>query len=482
MRRALRVSDNGPLSRALEEGTDVMPFLCMHESGAERAETPRGRFLRGAVSDLERNLRVAGSALFLVEGDPLTQIPRAASEVRAEALYVSATCDPGVAGADVRIARALAGVGCRFIPVPDSVILEKGDLLSSAGTPYTVYTPYRKAWLDGVGFAPPPCTSRVRRLMFTPAGNTLFLPQRNRNLVQRAGETEAIRRLNEFARKGMSSYGTHRDVPALDGTSRLSAHLANGTISIRTILLAAFDARERTGPAGNGTGPVRFIGELIWREFYNQILGNFPRVAHEPFRVEFEAFPWSVSRRHFRAWCEGRTGYPIVDAGMRQLNAEGWMHNRVRMVTASFLTKDLHIDWRWGEKYFSEMLIDADTASNNGGWQWIAGTGTDAAPYFRIFNPLLQGRKFDPDGSYVRRYVPELAGVPTPWIHAPHAMSPALAAGIAFRPGRDYPLPVVNHDEERGVALALYARARGRAGSRPLRSGISSGAGRSART
>jgi deoxyribodipyrimidine photo-lyase len=282
--------------------------------------------------------------------------------------------------------------------------------------------------------------------------------------ISPGGETAAIRRLNAFASGGIAAYGRLRDIPGLDGTSRLSAHIANGTISIRAVLRAAVEARGATGSRGEGAD--RFISELIWREFYHQILGHFPSVAAGPFREEFAALSWSRKRSHFDAWCEGRTGYPLVDAGMRQLLAEGWMHNRVRMVAASFLTKDLHIDWRRGERFFFERLIDADAASNNGGWQWTAGTGTDAAPYFRVFNPVAQGKRFDPDGSYVRRYVPELARVPNRYIHAPWEMSAALAGECSFRIGKDYPLPIVDHAAERAVALDLYASLRRRKGSR----------------
>jgi deoxyribodipyrimidine photo-lyase len=266
-------------------------------------------------------------------------------------------------------------------------------------------------------------------------------------------------------RKKLASYAERRDLLAKDATSRLSAHLANGTISIREVYHAAREVRSR-GNAVARTSADTFITELIWREFFYQILAHHPFVLRRSFRDGIPADSWSGTRRHLRAWCEGRTGYPIVDAGMRQLNSEGWMHNRARMIVASFLVKDLHIDWRKGERYFLDRLIDADLASNNGGWQWVAGTGTDASPWFRIFNPVTQSRRFDPSGAYIRRYVPELASVPAPLVHSPWLMSRDDQVRTHCRIGKDYPLPIVDHNVERAVALAMFrvAKTGGRGG------------------
>jgi deoxyribodipyrimidine photo-lyase len=459
MRRALRVADNGPLWHALREAGEVIPFVCSRDGWDEKGDTPRGRFIRGACSDLDANLRRMGSALFLLDGDPLKQIPRATAAVQAESVYVTGPEDPLLKRGDEKLARALARIGCALTIVDDSVIFGKDDILSAAGMPYTVFTPYKKAWLSRIDDAPLPCHVEIRPLSLRiPPGLLRSLPPVSAGNGP-AGETMALRRLEAFIREKIGDYGNLRDIPSADGTSRLSIHLANGTISIRTVLAAAREVRSASGNAGGKGGADLFIGELIWREFFHQILGHFPSVTRVPFREQFAGLEWSRRTSLFDAWCDGRTGYPIVDAGMRQLNEEGWMHNRVRMVTASFLTKDLHIDWRWGERYFFDRLIDADVASNNGGWQWTAGTGTDAAPYFRVFNPVSQGKRFDPDGIYVRRYVPELAKVPPPFIHAPWEMSEALARGHSFRPGRDYPSPIVDHAVERGIALSFYASA-----------------------
>jgi deoxyribodipyrimidine photo-lyase len=248
-----------------------------------------------------------------------------------------------------------------------------------------------------------------------------------------------------------------RDFPGIDGTSRLSPFLALGAISIRRVYWAA---RERGLNAGRNEREQidTFISELIWREFYYQILANFPYVVDGAYREEFRDIPWSANEDHFRRWREGTTGYPIVDAAMRQLAAEGWMHNRTRMITASFLTKDLHLNWQWGEQVFAGQLIDADLASNNGGWQWTAGTGTDASPWFRIFNPVTQSRKFDPEGVYIRKYLPELRRVPAAAVHEPWTMTRSQQEAAGCIIGRDYPEPVVDHQRERQVTLAMYSQ------------------------
>lgn len=455
MRGALRVNDNAVLTRAMSEGEECIPFICTHDIPAEKGDTPRGRFMRSAIADLDANLRRMGSALILIDGDPAVEIPRAAVEMAAEAVYVAEPDDPVERRRDAALLRALSAAGCRLISVADSVLFGKEEILSGAGTPYTVFTPFMKAWLRRIEDVPPPYPAIVRpisiRIPRTRTSVQTYTPG-----VRREGETAARERLGEFIRTGIAGYGTLRDMPASGGTSRLSAHLARGTISIRTVFSAAREARDTGVTDAAREGADRFIGELIWREFYHQILGHFPGVTEGPFREEFARVRWSGRKSLFDAWCEGRTGYPIVDAGMRQLNEEGWIHNRIRMVAASFLTKDLHIDWRRGERYFFDRLIDADTASNNGGWQWTAGTGTDASPFFRIFNPVSQGKRFDRTGEYVRRYVPELSRLPASFIHAPWEMSPSLAREISFRAGRDYPAPVVDHAVERGVALSLY--------------------------
>jgi deoxyribodipyrimidine photo-lyase len=266
-----------------------------------------------------------------------------------------------------------------------------------------------------------------------------------------AGEAAARARLREFAQRRLTGYAEHRDFPGRAGTSGLSPYLKLGAVSIREVYAAT---------TGRSTSARTFTSELAWRDFYQQLLFHHPNLERQAFRPEMRGLAWENDRRLFRAWQDGETGYPIVDAAMRQLRATGWMHNRARMIVASFLTKDLLIDWRWGERHFMRELIDGDLAANNGGWQWAASTGTDAQPWFRIFNPTLQGERFDPDGDYVRHWVPELAEVPARWIHCPWQLPAAEAGKIGVAPGRSYPERIVRHEDRRPMALAMYGVAR----------------------
>jgi deoxyribodipyrimidine photo-lyase len=276
-----------------------------------------------------------------------------------------------------------------------------------------------------------------------------------------AGEAAGQQRLERFAdlraAGAIAGYAERRNLMAEDGTSRLSPSLRLGALSPRQCLRAA-EALEAKGAAGASV--ATWVGELIWRDFYVQVLFNHPHVLRGAFRPEYDALQWENDPALLAAWAEGRTGYPVVDAAMRQLRAEGWMHNRARMIVASFLTKDLLVDWRAGERHFMRLLMDGDPAANNGGWQWAAGTGTDAQPFFRIFNPASQGEKFDPVGAYVRRYVPELANVPNKFIHKPHLMAPVEQLRADVQVGRDYPQPIVDHKQQRERALELYGRVR----------------------
>ncbi len=276
-----------------------------------------------------------------------------------------------------------------------------------------------------------------------------------------SGEAEGLRRLAAFADGSDAAIGRYdaaRNRMDLEGTSQLSPYLRFGMVSARRAAVAARRAMDTPADPGARKGAETWYSELIWREFYMAILYHFPHVLEQAFREQYRAIPWRNDEAEFAAWCAGRTGFPVVDAAMRQLAATGWMHNRARMIVASFLVKDLLIDWRWGERFFMQHLVDGDPAANNGGWQWTAGVGTDAAPYFRIFNPALQGARFDPDGAYVRRWVPELTPVPAKYIHEPEGMSPALQAELGVVIGRDYPAPIVDHALARERTLAAYGR------------------------
>jgi deoxyribodipyrimidine photo-lyase len=457
MRRALRADDNAPLWHATRDAAEVLPVVSLRPDAAGEGENLRRRFLKSAIADLDARLRALGSGLTVAPGSAEESIPAAALRCGADAVYAAAVYDPRGIERDRTIAKRLRDAGCAFVTFQDSVLFEKDALLTAAGTPYRVFTPYKRAWLSAAENAPRPLPA-LRRLPPLPEAHPLPALQMFPGFGETeegGGATEARARLARFLRARLDTYHETRDLPAVDGTSRLSADLANGTISIRTVYAAARTRLEGT-ERGERAGAETFISELIWREFYYSIMAHFPFAAERAFREEFDRIVWSRNRRHFAAWCDGRTGYPIVDAAMRQLNSEGWMHNRARMIVASFLTKDLHISWQRGERYFMERLIDADIASNNGGWQWTAGTGTDASPYFRIFNPVTQGKRFDPDGGYIRRYVPELASLPARYIHAPWDMSPAEQESRGVRIGREYPAPLVDHAAEREVALALY--------------------------
>jgi deoxyribodipyrimidine photo-lyase len=274
------------------------------------------------------------------------------------------------------------------------------------------------------------------------------------------GEAEAQRRLKKFAQDAIDQYAQNRNAVSLDGTLQLSPYLRFGMVSSRQAVGTAVTCMESASSQEARKGAETWLSELIWREFYIHILYHFPYVLYRSFRSEYEEIEWRNDEDEFAAWCNGRTGYPLVDAAMRQLTTSGWMHNRARMVVASFLVKDLLIDWRWGEKFFMQHLVDGDPAANNGGWQWTAGTGTDAAPYFRIFNPTSQARKFDPDGKFARRWLPELANVPDNYIHEPWTMSATMQKSTHCQIGEEYPAPIVDHHEAREWTLAAYKNAR----------------------
>ncbi|MDQ2979543.1 MAG: DNA photolyase family protein, partial [Acidobacteriota bacterium] len=324
--------------------------------------------------------------------------------------------------------------------------------------PYTVYSPFARKWEALEKRAPfvAPAALSTPELPGVPIERVRAwrdLPEDPQ--APRGGEREAARLLSRFLAGPIERYPSDRNRPDREGTSRLSPHLHFGTISPRTIASAAAAAGPSAGAASS-----KFLRELAWRDFYHHVLFHIPRVARESFRSELDSMEWREDPEAVSAWREGRTGYPLVDAGMRQVATTHWMHNRARMTVASFLTKDLHVHWREGVRWFDHELADADLANNNGGWQWAAGTGTDAAPFFRIFNPVLQSRKFDPEGTYIRRFVPELARVPPGKIHEPWTMTDAEQRESGCRIGRDYPAPIVDHAKERTVALEMFGKVR----------------------
>jgi deoxyribodipyrimidine photo-lyase len=459
-RRDLRVADHTALYHALRDHGQVIPVFIFDDRILRSRECgePIVAFMLGCLAELQQNLRNAGGDLILRHGRPLQELKALAAETGATALYFNRDYAPDAIERDDRVERSLSRAGLAVRTFKDQVIYEEQEILSaSKGDPYTVYTPYRKAWMKRLSadFGPRgPEPLKMPKLMFAALSRarTIELPSvasliggADRS-VRRAeemippGEAAAHRLLRSFCKHSIASYATTRDLPALtDGTSRLSPHLCHGTLSPRQCLRAALDARAQKSAKGVDT----WVGELIWRDFFQQVLFNHPHVAKGSFRPRYDKLRWSYDRKRFAAWCQGRTGYPIVDAAMRQLNRTGWMHNRLRMVVAMFLTKDLQIDWRWGERYFLQHLIDGETAQNNGNWQWCASTGVDAQPWFRIFNPTNQSRKFDPKGEFIRRYVPELRGVSDEAIHDPP-------------PTPGYPRPIVDHASARQRTLAMF--------------------------
>jgi len=464
-RRDFRLHDNTALWHACRDsGGGIIPVFVFDDAILRHPDcgAPIVRFMLDCLVELRKSLRAEGGDILLLHGKPLEKLRKIARQTGATAIYYNKDYAPAAVERDVAIEEALIHDGITVRGFKDQVIFEEQEICTlSGGLPYTVYTPYKNAWLKKMQQRPIEVLGKpklkfaksMRALKGVPmptAGELGF--QSNHQIDIHAGERAALRQLTAFCRKKLQDYQTDRNFPAIDGSSRLSPHLRHGTLSPRQCTDAAL--KTRSG------GADAWIGELIWRDFYQQVLFNFPRVEHEPFKPNLTRLKWRQSKRDFKRWADGMTGYPIVDAAMRQLNQTGWMHNRLRMIVAMFLTKDLLLDYRLGERYFMQNLIDGDTAQNNGGWQWSASTGTDAQPYFRIFNPTAQGEKFDPKGAFIRRYCPELANIPDQFIHCPRTMPPAEQRRIRFRMGIDYPFPMVDHAEARVRALGMFQKSR----------------------
>ncbi len=464
-RRDLRVSDNVALSAAAQRAETVIPLFIFEDAFRTGPDVGAARlaFLLQSVESLRKNLAELGHTLVIRCGKSEEILPALAKEVGAQAVFANKRYEPYTQRRDERITQALLKIGVGFELFKDAVMWEETEILTQAGKPYTVFTPYSKAWKAKA--VPKPVGKIGNRqsaignypsdpLPPTPDAAGYPLTQQ----IPPGGERAALALLRKFMAGPVYEYGTSRNFPALDGGSNLSPYLRAGTIGIRTILaelkLARAKAESEPRKAERQASCDIFLNELIWREFYAQVLHNFPHVTKGAFRPEYDQLQWSDNQGHFAAWCEGRTGYPIVDAAMRCLNATGTMHNRLRMVVAMFLTKDLLIHWQWGERYFMKQLVDGDMAANNGGWQWSAGTGTDAAPYFRIFNPVSQAEKFDAGGTFVRRWLPELKDFPDDVIQQPWE-NPLLLSKSKYAPR------IVLHEEQRGKCLAMFKAVKG---------------------
>jgi deoxyribodipyrimidine photo-lyase len=453
--RDLRIHDHPALRAALDDHERVVPVFCFDDRllHGRHASGPRTQFLLDCLADLDAALRTRGSGLVLRHGAPERELPALAAELDAEAVYVTADSGPFARRRAERVRRALGrDVPLRARPGLHAVD-DVGAVRTLQDTPYTVFSPFHRRWLDlprrdvlGAPRSLPPLPSGVRKGRL-PSLASLGLKQ---ELAEppRGGEAAGRERLTAFLREDVRDYADNHDALGRDRTSRLSPYLHFGCLSVREIEHAL----------ARGEGPDAFQRQLCWRDFYAHVLLHHPRNARSEFQGRYRgAISWSYAKRPFQAWCEGRTGYPLVDAGMRQLRREGWMHNRARLVVGSFLTKDLGIDWRWGERWFMRLLVDGDEANNNGNWQWIASVGVDPQPAFRrIYNPARQMERHDPQGDYVRRYVPELRAVPDRYLREPWTMPEEVQREVGCVIGEDYPEPLVDHAAARREALERY--------------------------
>jgi len=458
-RRDLRLRDNPALAQAVQTGRPIAPVYILDPAHGRTPGAASRWWLDKSLRALDAALRARGSRLILRRGDSEAELRRLIDETGADAVFMNRLFEPDAFARDADIAHALRAEGVECRGWNGALLCRPGAVTTGAGGPYKVFTPFLRALMETVEPPPPLPAPDV---IATPDGidgdaidDWSLHPTRpdwSTRFDGTPGEDSAQAALSAFLTRGLADYADGRDRPAQPATSRLSPHLHFGEISpwcaVAEARLAAKDGRVPAPQAET------FVKEIAWREFSAHLLHHFPYIADRAFRPEYDAMPWRDDAAGFSAWTQGRTGYPLVDAGMRQLWATGWMHNRVRMVAASFLVKDLMIDWRRGEAWFWDTLVDADPASNIQNWQWVAGSGADAAPYFRIFNPVAQGRKFDPEGRYVRRWVPELARLDDRWIHAPWTAPDAVLRGAGVRLGHGYPRPIVDHALARERALA----------------------------
>jgi deoxyribodipyrimidine photo-lyase len=452
--RDLRVHDHPALRAALDRHERVVPVFCLDDRllHGRHASGPRTQFLLDCLADLDGLLRSRGSGLVIRHGPPERELPVLVAEVGAQAVFFSADSGPFARRRHERVERALCDAALVAHPGLHAVD-DLGAVRTQAGKPYTVFSPFHRTWQQvarrdvlGAPRTLPPLPSKLRKGRL-PTLAALGLEQELLRPPQ-GGETAGRERLTAFLGDDVRDYAEEHDALGNDRTSRLSPYLHFGCVSVREI--------EQRLP--RGVGPDAFQRQLCWRDFYAHVLLHYPRNARSEFQQRYRGkIRWSYAKRPFTAWCEGQTGFPLVDAGMRQLRCEGWMHNRARLVVGSFLTKDLGIDWRWGERWFMRLLVDGDESNNNGNWQWIASVGVDPQPAFRrIYNPARQMEKFDPQGDYVRRYVPELRDVPDSYLGEPWTMSEDVQQKAGCLIGRDYPEPIVDHATARREALERY--------------------------
>jgi deoxyribodipyrimidine photo-lyase len=454
----LRLADNPALQAALGHGGPVVPVFIWspEEEGRWRPGSASRWWLHQSLARLETSLRQRGSRLIIRRGPALVALRSLLDETGATAVYWNRRYEPAVVARDRDLKTALRTDGRRAESFNGSLLFEPRSVRTQEDGPYRVFSPFWKACLACPHPDPPrpapgeitgperwPATLHPDELGLEPPDDRA----RGLRSSWRPGEAGAADQLSRFL-EGLEGYTTNRDRPDMVGTSRLAPHLHFGEVSARQIWSAVSGTRQ-----GRTAAAQSFLRELGWREFAHHLLWHFPNMPEQPHRERFADFPWETDAEGLRRWQRGRTGYPIVDAGMHELWQTGWMHNRARMITASFLVKHLLVSWRDGASWFWDTLVDADLANNTLGWQWTAGCGADAAPYFRIFNPVSQGERFDPEGDYVRRWVPELGALPRAWVHRPWEAPAHVLAAAGVAPGRDYPRPVVAHREARARAL-----------------------------
>jgi deoxyribodipyrimidine photo-lyase len=462
-RQDLRLADNPALTQAVRTGEPVLPvFILDQGSNAPSVGAASLWWLDKSLRALATDLKARGAGLILRRGDSQTELRRLIAEIGADRVYMNRLWEPEAADRDADVAHALRAEGVEVKGWNGTLLAPPGSVLNGSGQPYKVFTPFNRALMASLTppspLPPPEALIRPADVASDDLDSWGLHPRRpdwSGGFDWTPGEAGARAALEIFLGHGLKSYAVGRDHPAEPLTSRLSPHLHFGEIApwraLQAAHAAAGDGRVAAGQAD------KFAAELGWREFSAHLLHHFPQLTTRAFRAEYDAMPWRTDPEALEAWRRGRTGYPLVDAGMRQLWTTGWMHNRVRMVVASFLIKHLLIDWREGEAWFRDTLVDADLASNVQNWQWVAGSGADAAPYFRIFNPITQGEKFDAEGRYVRRWVPELARLPDRWLHAPWTAPSEVLEAARVRLGHDYPRPIVEHTEARARALEALA-------------------------
>ncbi len=474
-RRDLRVDDHAALHHALRTARHVWCVFVLDREILDplpRADR-RVEFISDSLAELQSQLAalgaahgVAGTGLIVRHGWARDDIPTLAQQLRVQAVYASHDDEPAALARDAQVRGRLADIGIALHTSKDHVVFERSEVMTGSGTPYGVFTPYKNAWLKRLTpehtvpweiEAHAAHLARVpeRLVADSPSLSQIgFEPTNLPSLRMGHGAHGAQASFTDFLTR-IDAYEDTRNFPAVKGPSYLSVHLRFGTISVRQLAREAWQRWQ----AGSRGAEV-WLSELIWRDFYHQVMHHHPHVVSHAFKPAYDHIKWEHGKHAealFAAWCEGRTGYPLVDAAMAQINQTGYMHNRLRMVVASFLVKDLGIDWRWGERYFAEKLNDFDLAANNGGWQWASSSGCDAQPYFRIFNPVSQSEKFDPAGKFIRRYLPQMAALPDAALHAPWLARPIDLAAAGLVLGRDYPQPLVQHDEARLKTLARYA-------------------------